>query len=305
VEQGLITEKEERDRIALALRGQVDALYSLYKETGDQSILTSEQMIDAIARLEEFKDSAASGTDELAALFNRVKEGYADIVGELTGALGGLFSALYEKESEELEAQMQRRLEAEGLAEEDRYERLLRERDAAIAAGDEVTASEKDAEAKRLKITEEFEKKKAKLKYESEKAQWALTLAMTIAEGARAIQVAATGAPWPYNLPAIAFASGISALQLAAVKASQPQPPAMASGGIAEPTSGGTIVRVAENNAGEVMFNTGESGQAFIQQMGAAIAANIEMTAIFQTESEKLAEVVVRPINDGRVRLNR
>jgi hypothetical protein len=79
----------------------------------------------------------------------------------------------------------------------------------------------------------------------------------------------------------------------------------MATGGIAEPTSGGTIVRVAENNAGEVMFNTGESGQAFIQQMGAAIAANIEMTAIFQTESEKLAEIVVRPINDGKVRLNR
>jgi hypothetical protein len=39
--------------------------------------------------------------------------------------------------------------------------------------------------------------------------------------------------------------------------------------------------------------------------MGAAIAANIEMTAIFQTESEKLAEIVVRPINDGKVRLNR
>ena len=304
-EQGLITEKEEREGIAEALRNQINSLYELYQETGDQSILTSEQMVEAIARLEEFKESAAAGVDELDALFKRVKENYANIVGEAAGALGGLFTALYEKENEELDAQMQRRLEAEGLAEEDKIARLERERDAAIAAGDEVTASEKDAEAKRLKITEEFEKKKAKLKYESEKAQWALTLAMTIAEGARAIQVAATGAPWPYNLPAIAFASGISALQLAAVKASQPQPPAMATGGIAEPTSGGTIVRVAENNAGEVMFNTGESGQAFIQQMGAAIAANIEMTAIFQTESEKLAEIVVRPINDGRVRLNR
>jgi hypothetical protein len=304
-EQGLITEKEEREGIAQALREQIDSLYALYKETGDQSILTGEQMIEAIARLEEFKDSAADGVDELDALFKRLKENYANIVGELAGALGGLFTALYEKETAELDAQMQRRLEAEGLAEEDKIARLERERDAAIAAGDEVTASEKDAEAKRLKITEEFEKKKAKLKYESEKAQWALTLAMTIAEGARAIQVAATGAPWPFNLPAIAFATGISALQLAAVKASQPQPPAMATGGIAEPTNGGAVVKVAENNSGEVMFNTGETGQAFIQQMGAAIAANIEMTAIFQTESEKLAEIVVRPINDGRVRLNR
>ncbi len=305
VEQGLITEKEEREGIAEALRDQINSLYALYKETGDQSILTGEQMITAIARLEEFKDSAADGVDELDALFKRVKENYANIVGEAASALGGLFTAVYEKETEELEAQMQRRLEAEGLAEEDRIARLIRERDAAIAAGDEVTASEKDAEAKRLKIEEEFAKKKAKLKYKADKAQWALTLATTIAEGARAIQVAAGSAPPPFNLPAIAFATGISALQLAAVRASQPKLPQLASGGIAEPTNGGAVVKVAENNSGEVMFNTGETGQAFIQQMGAAIAANIEMTAIFQTESEKLAEVVVRPINDGKVRLNR
>jgi hypothetical protein len=217
-----------------------------------------------------------------------------------------LFTALYEKENEELDAQMQRRLEAEGLAEEDKIARLERERDAAIAAGDEVTASEKDAEAKRLKITEEFEKKRLQIRYKAERAQWALTLAMTIAEGARAIQSGFATQPFiPAGLAAGALATTLTGLQLAAVKASQPQPPAMATGGIAEPTSGGTIVRVAENNAGEVMFNTGESGQAFIQQMGAAIAANIEMTAIFQTESEKLAEIVVRPINDGKVRLNR
>ena len=305
VESGLMTEKEEREGIAQALREQIDSLYALYKETGDQSILTGEQMITAIARLEEFKDSAAAGVDELDALFERVKENYASIVGELAGALGGLFTALYEKENEELEAQMQRRLEAEGLAEEDKVARLIRERDAAIAAGDEVTASEKDAEAKRLKIEEEFAKKKAKLKYKADKAQWALTLATTIAEGARAIQVAASSAPWPYNLPAIAFATGISALQLGAVQASQPKMPQLASGGIAEPTNGGAVVKVAENNSGEVMFNTGETGQAFIQQMGTAIARQIDMTAIFQVGDDTLAEVVVQPINNGRVRLNR
>ncbi len=305
VDQDLISEKEEREGIAQALREQIDSLYALYKETGDQSILTSEQMIEAIARLEEFKDSAAAGVDELDALFERVKENYASIVGELAGALGGLFTARYEKENEEIERQMQRRLEAEGLAEEDKIARLERERDAAIAAGDEVTASEKDAEAKRLKIEEEFAKKKAKLKYKADKAQWALTLATTLAEGARAIQVAAASAPWPFNLPAIAFATGISGLQLTAVKAAQPKMPQLASGGIAEPTNGGAVVRVAENNAGEVMFNTGETGQAFIQQMGVAIARRFDMTAVFQVGDEELARVVVQPINNGRVRLER
>lgn len=306
VEQGLITEKQEREGIEQALRNQVDALYELYKTTGDQSILTGEQMIEAIARLEEFKDSAKSGVDELDALFNRVKENYPAIVGELAGALGQLFSAIYQQESDELDRQMQERLEAEGLAEEDKYERLLRERDAAIAAGDEVTASEKDAEAKRLKIQEEFEKKKAKLQYKAAKAQWNLTVLQTMAQGALSIQAGFATQPFiPAGLAAGALASSLAAIQLAAVKIAEPKMPQLASGGIAEPTTGGAVVKVAENNSGEVMFNTGETGQAFIQQMGAAIAANMEITAILQTESEKLAEVVVRPINDGRVRLNR
>jgi len=209
---------------------------------------------------------------------------------------------MYEKESATIDAQLQKRLEAEGLAGENKIERLERERDAARAIGDEVTASEKDAEARRLKIEEEFAKKKAEVKYKADLAQWRLTLAMTMAEGAKAIQVAAGSAPPPYNLPAIAYATGISELQLLAVKMAQPKMPELASGGIAEPTNGGAVVKVAENNSGEVMFNTGDTGQAFIQQMGAAIASQIEITAILQTESDKLAEIVMKPVREGRVR---
>ena len=75
-------------------------------------------------------------------------------------------------------------------------------------------------------------------------------------------------------------------------------------GGIVEPTSSGAIVRVAENGSGEVLFNTGDSGQAFIEQMGSAIAQRLNVPVVLEIDGDKLAAVVVRPINDGRVRLN-
>ena len=52
VSQGLLSEKEEREALYQATVQQIDGLYQLYVQTGDQSILTSESMEDAIARVE-------------------------------------------------------------------------------------------------------------------------------------------------------------------------------------------------------------------------------------------------------------
>lgn len=301
-ENGLQTEEEERQNVISAIRAQINAMYAYAQATGDTSIISSTAMQEALAQLEEMGTALDDTQGKTVSFLENLRENYVTIMGEITGALGDLFSAMYEKESATIDAQLQKRLEAEGLAGENKIERLERERDAARAIGDEVTASEKDAEARRLKIEEEFAKKKAEVKYKADLAQWRLTLAMTLAEGAKAIQVAVGSAPWPYNLPAIAYATGMSGLQLAAVKMAQPKMPELASGGIAEPTNGGAVVKVAENNSGEVMFNTGDTGQAFIQQMGAAIASQIEITAILQTESDKLAEIVMKPVREGRVR---
>ena len=303
-ENGLQTEEEERQNVISAIRAQINAMYAYAQATGDTSIISSTAMQEALAQLEEMQTTLDDTQGKTVSFLENLRENYVTIMGEITGALGDLFSAMYEKESATIDAQLQKRLEAEGLAGENKIERLERERDAARAIGDEVTASEKDAEARRLKIEEEFAKKKAEVKYKADLAQWKLTLAMTVAEGAKAIQVAAGSAPWPFNLPAIAYATGISGLQLAAVKMAQPKMPELASGGIAEPTNGGAIVRVAENGSGEVLFNTGESGQAFIDQMGNAIAQRLSVPVVLEIDGERLATVVVKPINNGRVRLN-
>lgn len=243
VEQGLITEKEEREGIAQALRDQISSLYELYIETGDQSLIMGEQMMTAIANLGELENIAGRVTEKMTLDFTSVKE------NGIKNTLSGLAT-----------------LSAALVAGELTWKSFAGSALGALAAVLEAIAAEITALAA-VNIARDW----------FNPAVWTAN-AYLLGEAAAAYVAAGTVKGLAGNF---------------------------ATGGIAEPSSGGAVVRVAENGSGEVMFNTGESGQAFIQQMGAAIAANMEITAVLQTESEKLAEVVVRPINDGRVRLNR
>jgi hypothetical protein len=302
-ENGLQSEAAERENVKKAVEQQINALYALSQATGDSSIVNSEAMKNALLLLKELEGEMATSGDNVKTFLDRIKEDYVGVITEITNSLGGLYSALADKQISELDREMKARLEAEGIIESEKSASLQRQYDEAVKNGDLETAEKLKTEIKRAKIEEEYEKKKADVKYRAEKAMWQLSLMQTIAESARAIAVAVGSAPWPYNLPAVAYASAMTGLQLATIKASEPQPPSLATGGIAEPANGGAVVRVAENDAAEVMFNTGESGQAFISQMGAAIAREFDMTAVFQVNDEKLAEVVVKPINDGKVRM--
>lgn len=74
VDQDLISEKEERDGIAQALRDQITSLYDLYKLTGDESLIMGEQMMTAIAHLGELENIAGRVTENMAVDFTSVKE---------------------------------------------------------------------------------------------------------------------------------------------------------------------------------------------------------------------------------------
>lgn len=243
-EQGLITEKEEREGIAQALRDQINSLYELYRQTGDESLIMGEQMMTAIAHLGELENVAGRVTDKMELDFTSVKE------NGIKNTLAGL-STLSE----------------------------------ALAAGELTWKSFAGSALGALAAVLE-----------------AIAAEITALAAVNIARDWFNPAVWAAN----AYLLGEAAAAYVAAGAIKGAAGNFATGGIVEPTAGtGTMVNVAENGSGEVLFNTGESGQAFIQQMGAAIAANIEMTAIFQTESEKLAEIVVRPINDGKVRLKR
>ena len=72
-----------------------------------------------------------------------------------------------------------------------------------------------------------------------------------------------------------------------------------ANGGIVEPSNTGATVRVAENGSGEVLFNTGETGQAFNRKMASAIAgelANVQIVGnnTMTIDGKAIAKAVTR-----------
>ena len=75
VSQGLTSEKEEREALYQATVQQIDSLYQLYAQTGDQSILTGEAMEDAVARLEKLGSVATSVTSKINVDFEKVTQG--------------------------------------------------------------------------------------------------------------------------------------------------------------------------------------------------------------------------------------
>jgi hypothetical protein len=83
VEEGLETELEGREDMISAAEKQIQSLYALYKLTGDQSILTGEQMDEAIAKLEKFSEKTVDAKVEVADFANVGKAGVSSLSSSL------------------------------------------------------------------------------------------------------------------------------------------------------------------------------------------------------------------------------
>lgn len=243
VSEGIMTEIEERDALKVATENQIQALYDLYVQTGDQSILTSEAMQNAILRVGKLEKATEDATDQMSVNFQEVTDrgvrsllsGMEDVGATLVNG-GDLWDSF------------------------------------AKAALNSIASM-----------------------LEAMAAQLAAQAAWSIANAWNTVGVSLSGAA-PAAAGAAAAYAAAGAIRAVAAN--------FETGGIVEPTSSGAVVRVAENGAGEVLFNTGESGQAFIDQMGSAIAQRLSVPVVLEIDGEKLAAVVVKPINNGRVRLN-
>jgi TP901 family phage tail tape measure protein len=289
------------------------------KKRAEALIILGQKIADEQLRIQEEREAAEQEAHDLEVermeeLARKEQEKIDKIYAgaqALQNAFSGLFSAIAENQSEALDKQMQAELVAAGVAEESTIARLQRERDEAILAGDAELQAKKEKELKSAQITLEFEKKKAQIRYEAEMASWVLTLAMATAEGARAIINGFMSIPFlPVGLAMGALATTLTGLQLATIGLSKPQPPSFATGGIVLPSSGGTMVNVAENQGAEVLFNTRAEGQAFINQMGAAIGRVLSasgqrghFTLQLITDGRQTAETVAEYFNNGVVRV--
>jgi len=227
----------------------------------------------------------------------------------LATALGDIFAGIYQRQIDEAERAYdleREKIENNGLT---RKEALEKNRDEAIATGDEVKIADAQRALDLYNLEADFTRKKAQLEYEAAMTQWKFNLAIAAANSANAILKAVGSAAFPLNLPAIGFASVLGVAQTAAVAAAQPQPPAFATGGIVLPSgSSGKQVTVADKGGGEIMFGTGAMGAPMMQAFIGAVADEVvnrmgggKITIPLYLDSKIVATSTAKLIDDGIV----
>lgn len=221
-----------------------------------------------------------------------------------------------------LDAELQERLYAEGLASAATLEQYRRDLEVARESGtrSEIIAAEtalRKAEieeeyatrskaleerlaAEKLALEDKQARERARIEYEAETRSWGLKMLSSAASAAQSI-IGAIAAPpfWPLNAPSVWAATATSGAALAVVAASKPRQ-TYETGGIVPGTSySGDKIHVGLNS-GEMVLTAAQQKRLFdIAAGGKQGAAAINATIIFELSGERVAQETVRLINDG------
>ncbi|MFA7502993.1 MAG: phage tail tape measure protein, partial [Anaerovoracaceae bacterium] len=290
----------------------------LERQRAIASVLASGSSADAIEiathAINRFYDQLQANRDADIGQLGTWAQEYQSEVSAIVGAATNLFSQLdalqqaqaqaqidrlnrqLQVDLEIIDARLQAELEAAGVAEETKIERLQRELEEAKKKGDEEqvltltnaikrTEIEEEYAEKRTQAEEEFQEKQAQLEYKAALASWRYKLAAAIANAAQAIT--SIWAQWAANPVFAGVLTGISAtatgVQIAAMNEAKPVKPEFQTGGLVLPSNGnnvgdtGTDVRVAENGASELLFNSGPEGREFIEAFSQALADRLQI----------------------------
>lgn len=289
---------------------------------------------------------AADNAKEAADL---AKEAWTTAVSSIESAfddLSSLFDALSDSAVEALEDEMEALEESLGLADQTNLEEAQEELDketaslkevtdayqeaidAANASGDAATAAslesilaaQKEADAKTLltyqnavdkaAIEEEYAEKEAQIEYEYDLKSWKLSLLAALASAASAqLSTYKKYGFTPAGFAASAAGAIESGVQVATIVANKP---ALATGGVVLPSSGGVETIQAENGYGELSLNAGPSGDALLSEFAQRVASygntgtNGSSNFMIQLYMNRklISEGVAKDINDGNVRIN-
>lgn len=290
--------------------GKVDDLNDGLEETGDNAEDAAEKTDEAAKKTDELAESNVklkSTIKEVGEVYKITTEEILNDAARLADALSNVFTSIADSRIDELDRQMQAELEAAGLAEETEKERLERELQEAIKAGNIEKQNEIQNNLDKLAIEEEYEKKKAQVQYRAEMAAWYLKLGAIGADTAAAIMKATASAPWPINLIPIGFASVMGGLQLAAAIAQKPKPPAFKTGGLYIDRTAGTEGRPAILHNREMVLNPDQQANLF-NSIDSGEIGNGErvtnLTVIIQQDSVETARATAKVFNDGIITLN-
>lgn len=320
--------KDALDKEIKNLRDANAIMLAADKEYANQSEQITKYSEDQKAKIE-----ADSLNKRISSVSDYVSKA-GSVFQSLFTALGSLFEAMnqqqidalddnYTKLTEELDAETEARLEAAGVNDQTALESAQKQLEDAQATGDAETIAKAedelkkqqilaDAAAKKLAIDKQYEHDKAQLQYKASLEAWNLQLLNAIAATAVSVVNALQTQPIWLGIAMAAVAGVIGGVQIAAVAGAKPKPPALATGGIAIPQSGGqgAQVLVAENGSPEMMLNGGASGEPFVNAFADKIAERInrsvtakDITLINEINSIEISRAVASDIDNGKVRL--
>jgi len=243
----------------------------------------------------------------------KLADAILDTFSGLATALGDIFAGIYQRQIDEatraydLEREL---IENNGMT---KKEALEKNRDDALATGDAVKIADAQRALDLYNLEAEYTKKKAQLEYDAAMVAWRLQIALATAQAAQAVLNAySSGVATPFIGPATGaifagLAAAVGSLQIGAIVASQPQPPAFATGGIVLPSgSSGKQVTVADKGGGELMFGTGALGQPLMQGFADLVASKVaggSATIQVILDGRMIAESTVNFVDNGIVKM--
>jgi TP901 family phage tail tape measure protein len=310
--------KEQFKQQILAAEARDNAVLASGQKQREQTAEEEEEAQEA--EEENSKKKIASATNlysQIASIAKNFFSALVDLSAAVTATQIEDIEKLRDADVAAIDARTEALLESLGIAEETQIESLERRLAEAIAIGELETANELDqelqrtvilanAEDEKTAVKEKADKKARKLNREQAERERALASFNAGVDTASAVIgfLANPGGLVGVGLSIAAVTTG--AIQIAAIN-SAPLP-ALQTGGIVLPQSGGTAAVLAENGSPELALNAGSEGEALLQQFASKIAAaggSGGGSFVFQLvlDGRKVAESTVRYINNGLVKL--
>lgn len=246
--------------------------------------------------------------EEMRRLWNEV----GDAMKSIATSVADIVSASIQKEIDDLTYRYELEKELIENNGKTKLQALEDELAAAKASGDE----EKIAEAKKnldlYKAEQEYEKKKAKLQYEADLAQWEAKLITAQANAAMAIMnvwADSGNGPFWVRLAQTGLVGGAVAAETVALVKAKPEPPKFNTGGIvtASSSGNGTPIIAGDGGGADILFGTSAAGSplmhAFAQLVADKISSGGEFHSHLYLDSQQIAESVARRVRNGQVSL--
>jgi tape measure domain-containing protein len=296
------SKKEETIKKLDAINITTDAELEAYKASVNAAELTEDEKKKLIEQgTEELKKNVAEQKKEFVKLVDYV----SGVVSSLSSSLEKIWDANLTTRLQQIEDEKNAALAAAGFLEGTEMQRLIRERDAAIEAGDDVLAAQKQQEIDRQKILDDAARAAAQAEYDAAMNAWTLKQTMAIVDAAVAvIKIWAGDGSVVQKVVDTAATVVVTAAELAVINANKPRAPQLWTGTTNPIRNAGQFI-VGDQGPELVTLPQGSTvkNNRDTMEMVQSNGGIMRSTIVVNLDRQTIAQSTVDLINNGQVYL--